>query len=64
MGGPGSEFQRVPGRRQRPIAQGVAGMIAAVAILGGGLLAGRLLTDEEKPAPPANPSPSPSRSTA
>ncbi|GAA1605269.1 hypothetical protein GCM10009828_035420 [Actinoplanes couchii] len=49
-------FQRVPGRRQRPIAQGVAGMIAAVLILGGGLLAGRLL----KSPPPLSPSPSPS----
>ncbi|SDT78260.1 hypothetical protein [Actinoplanes derwentensis] len=54
----GDGFQRVPGRRQRPIVQGVGGMIAAVLILGGGLLAGRLLTDEP-PHPPPSPDPSP-----
>ncbi|WP_430783700.1 hypothetical protein [Actinoplanes sp. G11-F43] len=64
MDEPLSGFQRVPGRRPRPIAQGVAGMIAAVLILGGGILAGRLLSDDGKPAPPAHPSPSPSRSAA
>ncbi|HWS35121.1 MAG TPA: hypothetical protein VN408_20570 [Actinoplanes sp.] len=61
---PGLDSRRVPGRPQRPIAQGVAGMIAAVLVLGGGLLAGRLLTDGEKPVPPAHPSPGPSRSAA
>ncbi|GAA4970365.1 hypothetical protein [Actinoplanes utahensis] len=65
MGDPRSGFSRVPGRRRRPIVQGVAGMLAAVVILGGGLLAGRLLLDEDEPGTPAPaPSPSPSRSTA
>ena len=65
MADPLSGFQRVPGRRQRPVARGVAGMVAAVAILGGGLLAGRLLLDDDDSAPPAPAaSPSPSRSTA
>jgi hypothetical protein len=52
-------FQRLPGRRPRPVAQGLVAMIAAVLILGCGLLAGRLLANE--PPPPA---PSPSRSAA
>lgn len=56
------EFRRVPGRPRRPVAQGVAGMIAAVLILGGGLLAGRLLTGGEKTVPATHPSPVPSRS--
>jgi hypothetical protein len=54
-----SGFQRLPGRRPRPVAQGVVAMIAAVLILGCGLLAGRLFANE---APAPVPSPSPSRS--
>ncbi|MDI6103199.1 hypothetical protein QLQ12_31785 [Actinoplanes sp. NEAU-A12] len=56
-----SGFQRLPppGRRPRPVAQGVAAMIAAVLILACGLLAGRWLLDGG-PAP--DPSPGPSRS--
>jgi hypothetical protein len=61
MGDVLSGFQRLPGRRPRPVAQGLVAMIAAVLILGCGLLAGRLLANE---APPPAPAPSPSRSTA
>ncbi|MEV4274964.1 hypothetical protein [Actinoplanes xinjiangensis] len=59
MGDALSGFQRLPGRQPRPVTNGLVAMIAAVLILGGGLLAGRLLTDE---APPPAPAPSPSRS--
>ncbi|MEU8656743.1 hypothetical protein [Actinoplanes philippinensis] len=59
MGDGPSGFQRLPGRRSRPVAQGLLAMIAAVLILGCGLLAGRLWADE---APAPAPAPSPSRS--
>jgi hypothetical protein len=61
MGDALSGFQRLPGRRSRPVTQGLMAMIAAVLILGCGLLAGRLLANE---TPPPAPAPSPSRSTA
>ncbi|MEU4621383.1 hypothetical protein AB0G04_15610 [Actinoplanes sp. NPDC023801] len=57
-----SGFQRLPGRRRRPVLQGVIAMIAAVLVLGCGLLAGRLLADDG-PARAPVPSPGPSRST-
>ncbi|MEV0900216.1 hypothetical protein [Actinoplanes sp. NPDC049802] len=63
MSEPLEGFQRMPGRRPRPVAQGIAAMVAAVAVLGGGLLASRLLSGEDDPKPPA-PSPSPSKSAA
>ncbi|MEU4159854.1 hypothetical protein [Actinoplanes sp. NPDC026670] len=57
-----SGFRRVPGRRRpRPVSQGLLAMIAAVLILGCGLLAGRLLAND---APVPGPAPSPSRSAA
>jgi hypothetical protein len=58
-----SGFQRLPGRRRRPVIQGVIAMIAAVLILGFGLLAGRLLADDSPSRSPV-PSPGPSRSAA
>ncbi|WP_433791584.1 hypothetical protein [Actinoplanes sp. CA-252034] len=61
MGDALSGFQRLPERRPRPVARGLVAMIAAVLVLGGGLLAGRLLADESTAPPPA---PSPSRSAA
>ncbi|MFC4068144.1 hypothetical protein [Actinoplanes subglobosus] len=54
-----SGYRRLPGREPRPVTQGLVAIIAAVLILGCGLLAGRLLADEgSTPAP----LPSPSRS--
>ncbi|MBW6436141.1 hypothetical protein KZ829_20595 [Actinoplanes hulinensis] len=63
MAEPPNGFRRMPGQRPRPVAQGIAAMIAAVAVLGGGLLANRLLSGEDDQRPPA-PSPSPSKSAA